>query len=112
MSSTEAEIIAASETALEIVYLRQLLAEMGCRQEEPTILYVDNKGAIELSRDLKSCNRSRHVEHLYLKVRELVAAGDIEVKYVPTKDNPADIFTKSTLSSVDATKHMKFIMNY
>ena len=112
MSSTEAEIIAASETALEIVYLRQLLAEMGCRQEEPTILYVDNKGAIELSRDLKSCNRSRHVERRYLKVRELVAAGDIEVKYVPTKDNPADIFTKSTLSSVDATKHMKFIMNY
>ena len=38
-------------------------------------LYVDNQGAVELSKDLKSCQRSRHVERRYLKVRELVAAG-------------------------------------
>ena len=30
---------------------------------------------IELSKDLKSCQRSRHIERRHLKLRELVAAG-------------------------------------
>ena len=105
MSSTEAEIIAASDAALEIVYIRGLLAEMGFRQESPTVLYVDNSGAVELSRDLKSCQRSRHVERRYLKVRELVAAGEIEVRSIDTKDNHADLFTKSTLDKATFVRH-------
>ena len=68
---------------------------MGFRQTSPTVLYVDNSGAVELSRDLKSCQRSRHIERRYLKVRELVAAGEVEVRAVDTKNNPADLFTKS-----------------
>jgi len=105
MSSTEAELIAASDAALEILYLRELLAEMGFRQKSPTVLYVDNTGAVELSRDLKSCQRSRHVERRYLKIRELVAASVIEVKAIDTKDNPADLFTKSTLDNEAFTRH-------
>ena len=50
MSSTEAEIIAASQAALEIVYLRALLREMGVEVDEPTELLVDNSGAVELSK--------------------------------------------------------------
>ena len=64
---------------------------MGLPQEEPTTLFVDNKGAVELSRDRKSCHRSRHVDRRFFKVRELVFAGAIKVEYVPTEDNPADI---------------------
>ena len=46
---------------------------MGEDMSEPTVLYVDNLGAVALSKDLKSCQRSRHIERRYLKVRELVA---------------------------------------
>ena len=109
MSSTEAEIIAASDAALEIIYIRGLLAEMGFRQEKPTVLYVDNSGAVELSRDLKSCQRSRHVERRYLKIRELVAAGEIEVRSIDTKDNHADLYTKSTLDKATFTRHAKAV---
>ena len=42
MSSTEAEVIAASQAALEMVYMRKLLREMGYELGKPTILYVDN----------------------------------------------------------------------
>ena len=59
MSSTEAEIIAASQAALEIVYLRALLREMGVEVDEPTVLLVDNSGAVELSKHQKACHRSR-----------------------------------------------------
>ena len=66
MSSTEAEIIAASHAAVEIVYFRGLLNEMGVPQEQPTVLKVENTGAIELSKHRKSCNKSRHVDRRYL----------------------------------------------
>ena len=93
-SSTEAEIIAASTCATEIAYFRGLLAEMGLEQHEPTPLLVDNKGAIELSRDRKSCHRSRHVDRRFFKVRELQFAGVLRVQHVPTADNTADLLTK------------------
>ena len=97
MSSTEAEIIAASQAALEIVYLRALLREMGVDVAEPTVLLVDNSGAVELSKHQKACHRSRHVKRRYLKVRELVAEGEVIVKWVATKENPSDLLSKGTI---------------
>ena len=94
MSSTESEIMAASETALEVVYHRRLLSELGLPQRKPTKLYVDNQGAVELSKDQKSCHRSRHVLRRYFKVRELQHDGVVEVVWVATDDNLADGFTK------------------
>ena len=93
MSSTEAEIIAASACALEVVHARALLEELGLAQDV-TPLYVDNSGAVELSRDRKSCHRSRHVDRRYFKVRELSALGEIDVHHIDTADNPADLLTK------------------
>ena len=94
LSSTEAEIMAASQAASEIMYFRGILNELGRVLEEPTTLYIDNRGAIELSKDMKSCKRSRHIERRYLKIRELVADGEILVKYVESADNHADMLTK------------------
>jgi hypothetical protein len=93
MSSTEAEIIAASSCAVELVHFRTLLTEMGLPQA-PTRLYVDNSGAVELARDRKSCHRSRHVDRRYFKVRELVHSGQILVEHIDTKENSADLLTK------------------
>jgi hypothetical protein len=94
LSSTEAEIMAASHAACEIVYYRGLLREMGVDMSKPTVLYVDNAGAVELSKDLKSCQRSRHVERRHLKIREWVHQGEITVKYRETAHNHADLLTK------------------
>eukprot|EP00965_Chrysotila_dentata_P117544 3884120-Pleurochrysis_carterae.AAC.1 len=90
LSSTEAEIIAASHAAAEIVHLRGILHEMGRPPNEPTVLYVDNSGAVELAKERRSCRRSRHVDRRDLKVREYVAHGVIVVKKIYTDDNPAD----------------------
>ena len=75
------------------MYFRGLLRELG-HDLEPTVLYVDNQGAVELSKDKKSCQKSRHIERRYLKIRELVADGEIIVKHVNTDDNHADVLTK------------------
>ena len=95
MSSTEAEIIAASANALEVKHFRALLMEMGLPMTEPTKLFVDNSGAVELSRDRKSCHRSRHVDRRYFKVRELSFEGVLRVEHIDTKENSSDILTKA-----------------
>ena len=67
---------------------------MGYKQSKPTDLYVDNKGAIDMSRDYISNERTKHIERRHLKVRELVEDAVINVKYIATHLNVADIFTK------------------
>jgi hypothetical protein len=95
MSSTEAEIIAASACAVEAVHARALLTEMGLPQDSPTVLQVDNTGAVALARERRSCHRSRHVDRRYFKVRELMAEGALSVEHVNTNLNTADLLTKS-----------------
>ena len=110
LSSTEAEIIAASAASCEVSYVRQLLFELGLPPSGPTVLNVDNSGAIELSRDRKSCNRSRHVDRRFFKVRELECEGIVTVKHVPTDDNVADILTKAL--PIDAfSRHRAALLN-
>ena len=109
MSSTEAEIIAASAAAIESVHFRLLLEEMGLPQDASP-LYVDNSGAVELSRDRKSCHRSRHVDRRYFKVRELEFEGKVKVEHIDTKLNSADLLTKPLPQHVfDA--HKRRLMN-
>ena len=75
----------------ELAWLREMGADPGA----PTVLRVDNSGAVELSRDRKSCHRSRHVDRRFFKVRELEALEVIQVEHVPTADNRADLLTKA-----------------
>ena len=103
MSSTEAEVTAASTTALELLFFRGIMGELGGTPPEPTTLWVDNSGAVELAKHRKSCHKSRHIERRNLKVRELVAQGDIIVKFVPTLQNRADLLTKPLFGN-DSTK--------
>jgi len=44
-SSTEAEYISASEATAEAVWLRGLLGDMGCPQDNPVGIFEDNRGA-------------------------------------------------------------------
>ena len=70
LSSTEAEIMAASQCACEVMFIRNLYGEMGGDISKPTVIYVDNSGAVQLARDRRSCQRSRHIQRRFLKLRE------------------------------------------
>ena len=89
---------------------RGLARELGLEQLEPTPLLVDNSGAVALARDRKSCNKSRHIDRRFFKVRELHAAGVVKVDYVPTDDNSADVLTKALSPPVFA-RHRATVMN-
>ena len=57
-----------------------------------------------------SAQHSRHIDRKLYKMRELRGAGVVTVKYVPTADNTADLFTK-VLSRQPFEKHRRKVMN-
>jgi hypothetical protein len=62
--------------------------------EKPSKFYIDNKGAIELTRTKNEVKRSKHIDIRHRYIKELAAGEVIDVEYVDTKNNMADIFTK------------------
>jgi hypothetical protein len=57
LSSTEAEVYAAIECAKDAIFFRDVLSELGYTQLEPTMLYIDKKSAISLSKPLTGDHR-------------------------------------------------------
>ena len=93
-SSTESEYIALSTASQEAIWLRRLLMNIGYQAKDPTTLFEDNQSTIEMSKNPKYHNRTKHIDVLYHFIREHVNAGKIAVKYCNTKDMIADIMTK------------------
>ena len=76
---------------------------------EPTVIWVDNSGAVATASRRESSKRSAHIDRRHLKVREWVLEGHLVVKYVKTDDNHADMFTKP-LDSTAFWRHTNAIM--
>ena len=93
-SSTEAEYVALSSATQEAVWLRRLMKDLGRQMDAPTTIYEDNQGAIELAKNAKFHNRTKHIDICHHFVRERVVSNEIRVIYCPTEDMIADIMTK------------------
>ena len=93
-STTEAEYIAAHLASEEIVWMRQLMADLGYPQSAPTLLKSDNQAAIRLVRNPEFHKRTKHVDIKYHVIRDHFTHQRLQVAYVPTADNVADLLTK------------------
>ena len=91
--TTEAELIAMSSAANELVWAKQLLLDLGLVATKPT-LWGDNKSANILANDPIASDRSKHIRVRHLRVREYVEMDEIKVEWVGTADRLADAFTK------------------
>ncbi|KAH9695599.1 hypothetical protein KPL71_022832 [Citrus sinensis] len=94
LSTCEAEYVAATSSVCHAIWLRNLLKELSLAQEEPTEICVDNKSAIALSKNPVFHDRSKHIDTRYHFIRECIARKEVQVKYVKSQDQAADIFTK------------------
>ena len=90
----EAEFIALAASVQEVIFLRNLLAELGCPQS-PTVVYEDNQATIFSLKNLGADHsRTKHIDLRYFFLREKVADGVVIIKYVSTDNNVADALTK------------------
>lgn len=94
-SSNEAEYQAMAHATSEIIWLRSLLSCLQVDCQEPTMLYYDNQAVIHLASNPIFHERTKHIEVDCQFIREHFQAGAITTKYIPTRSQQADIFTKS-----------------
>jgi len=96
LSTTEAEYVAASESAKELIWLKRLLGDI-TTFETPSLL-VDNASAVKLAKNPEYHKRSKHVDVRYHFVREKFIEGELHIKHVPGTLQVADIMTKPLAS--------------
>jgi len=111
LSSCEAEIIALSEAAKDVVYLRKLVKGLDAPEPGPTKLASDSKSARDVSYNPEHHDRMKHVERRHYFVRDMVEAFELEVPFVRTHDNLADLLTKPMKNSTRFRELRNAIMN-
>eukprot|EP00956_Cyclotella_meneghiniana_P000877 scaffold1009_cov67-Cyclotella_meneghiniana.AAC.1 len=78
LSSSEAEWVALSEAVKEIMFVLQLLESMKIKVKLPVTVRVDNVGAIFMSKNISTSNRTKHVDIRTKYVNEYVEDGIIK----------------------------------
>ena len=64
----------------EVKYLRSLMAELGFPQEEPTLIWEDNRATIMIAEnDSSSAGRCKHIDVRFRFVAEAVRDGAVRV---------------------------------
>ena len=93
--TAEVEYIAAYMAANHLVWLRKILGELSFEQANPTVLWCDNMAAIAISKNSVFHNRTKHMKIKFHAIRQFQQEGELEMKYCPTHEQLADLFTKS-----------------
>jgi hypothetical protein len=94
-STTEAELYAANAGASDGTWMTQLLEELGYPQGSSFPLLMDNQSSIKVIKNPEHHGRMKHIQTKYYWIRDQVDLGKLEIKWVASKENCADIFTKA-----------------
>jgi len=94
LSTVEAEYVAMSRCAQQMVWMHTWLDEVGIEHVIPGVIKGDSRGAIALVKNTKDHGKVKHIDIRHHYIRELVKAETITFKQIPSADNLADLFTK------------------
>ncbi|KRX18485.1 Retrovirus-related Pol polyprotein from transposon TNT 1-94 [Trichinella nelsoni] len=89
LSTTEAEYVAASEGAKDMMCLMSLFPEV------TEVKQKDNMGAVKLSKNPEFHKRSNHTEVRFHFVREKYSEGKIDIQHIDSENQKAEILTKT-----------------
>lgn len=95
LSSAEAEYIAMSAAARELCWIRNLIAEAFRPLRFPTTLHSDNQSAIAIAKKNSLNVRNKHIGLRYHFIRDCIKMDIIDLQWIGTDFNVADIFTKT-----------------
>lgn len=93
-SSAEAEYRAMAQGVSEILWLRRFMQELNMADEKPSILYCDNKAAINIAHNPVQHDRTKHIEIDRNFIKENLEKGSLRIPFVKSSDQLADILTK------------------
>ncbi len=93
-SSYGADYRALSNCTCEAIWFWKLFTEIGFAPVGPMVLHCDNQSAIKLSKNLVFHDKSKHFEKDWHFSRQIVEAGKVEIKYILSNENLANMLTK------------------
>ncbi|GBM87146.1 Retrovirus-related Pol polyprotein from transposon TNT 1-94 [Araneus ventricosus] len=100
LSTMEAEYVSLTDASKELLWIQRILEE--CKKVLDQSLftfkyavYCDNQAAINFSNSCIENMRTKHIDIKYHFLRDLIFKEYFELKYICTKKNVADIFTKA-----------------
>ena len=94
LSSTEAEYVAMSACCAQVIYMRSQLMDYGYTFNRIP-MYCDSKSAIAISCNTVLHSKSKHIALRYHFIKDHVEKGTIELYFVGTEYQLADLFTKA-----------------
>jgi hypothetical protein len=95
LSTCEAELYAEAAVIQQVLWLRGLLGELGIGARAGSVVHGDNQSAIAVSKNGVKGERTKHVDVKYHFITDTLERGDVQLKWVPTTEQQADIFTKA-----------------
>ncbi|GJV10013.1 hypothetical protein Tco_1351554 [Tanacetum coccineum] len=94
MSLAEAEYVALSASCAQVMWMRTQLQDYGFNYNKIP-LYCDSQSAIAISCNPVQHSRTKHIHTRYHFIKEQVENGIIELYFVRTEYQLADMFTKA-----------------
>lgn len=91
--TNEAEIITCNSICKQLMYYKNLIQTIFNNDEEVLILN-DNTGSIKFAKN-GATKRTKHIDIKLFYLKEMFDLNKFKIDYVPSKDNPSDLFTKS-----------------
>ncbi|XP_073219944.1 secreted RxLR effector protein 161-like [Cicer arietinum] len=112
LSTTEAEYVSAANCCSQVLWIKNQLEDYSVRYSHIPI-YCDNTSAINLSKNPIQHSRSKHIEMKHHFIRDHVSKKEIELIFVDTNNQLADIFTnplfEETFNSIK--ERLKIVKN-
>jgi hypothetical protein len=94
LSTIEAEYIAITEAAKELLWIKKFLQELGLQQER-YLLYCNSQSAIHLSKNSTFHSRSKHINVRYHWIRDALDEKLLHIEKIHTDDNGSDMMAKT-----------------
>ena len=76
--------------------------------EKPSVIYEDNQGNIFPAKYRQVVIHTKHIDIHHHFLREMVEEKDIDIQYIWSEDNSADVMTENTLEA-DFASHIRRI---
>ena len=111
LSSSEAELVAASEAVKEVLFVLQVLNSVGIQVETPVTVRVDNMGAIFMAENASSSSRTRHIDIRWHFTRNLTKDKVIEIIFCKSAENKSDGFTKNVTTEIHEKHRSDFVFD-
>ena len=92
-STVEVEYMAAASCCAQILWMKNQLLDYGVKYEK-TPIFCDNTSAILITQNPVIYSRTKHIDVRYHFIRDHIEKENVELHFIPTENQLADIFTK------------------